>query len=131
MKYESEVAIILWDRDYKTLNEKLKERGLKTCDNLFKQIGTVTTPDESYICMYSPRIVWESRIEEIGVIKCFLRKYRHSFIRIGEDIDDIEESTESQDWRGVDGEFEVFIDVCRRTAFFEYIEGLDRFGIVA
>ncbi len=130
--YYSTVALVLWQPDFDDLRSLLNEQELKQPEDIFTKIGYLTTPDETYVCLYSRSIAWDTvNNKEINVISEMMRSLRHSFIRIGDEVGDVEESFESEDFRGVDEEFESgnLIGVNTQMVGLELFEGLEEFGI--
>ena len=132
MLYTSMVALVLWEHDFNDLESLLAEQKLKPAKEIFGKIGRFKTPDETYVCMYSDWMKWDpDNIPEIGVIKDMMRSLRHSFIRIGDEVGDVEVDCESEDYRGVDEEFDLgnLIDVNTSLVGLECFVGLEEFGI--
>ena len=116
MGYESKVAIVLQKEDYDELNEKfIKKFGERKCENdlpsFFDKIGEFTTPDNTYVCMFSYYTKWYESYDDVALIMDYLGDHRHTYLRIGENIDDGDVVWEPivDDDRGCDGEFEEFL----------------------
>ena len=86
MQY-SKVAIVLWEQDYDELKGKY-EPEFGSLDERFDEVGTFTTPDETYVCLYAdwgPWYDWGDITPEVSFIMDYVRSVRHSFIKIPED----------------------------------------------
>ena len=108
MGYASKVAFVLTKEDHEALMEKLN----KVDDYILKDFVTskMTTPDDVYVKTETPWCKWNYGREIVDITEDFLKEVRHSFIRIGEENGDIEVSRKSEDDRGVDEEFEYFLE---------------------
>ena len=107
MGYYSKVAIALNEDHWKQLVERVKKADLNN-DWLKRFVnnprGVMETPDEKYVLL-TTECKWCTLFPEIHLIESFLRRHRHSFIRIGESTDDIETDFMVEDDEGVDEEF--------------------------
>ena len=126
MGYRSTVALVLTKSDYEELEKKYTSGSIPEASSLmdvFDYKGEFSTPDETYVGLYADWIKWYTDYGEIAAVEDFIRDVRHSFVRVGEDLEDIEKDVNVSDENGVDEEFYDFLSVETR------IEGLEDFGI--
>jgi hypothetical protein len=118
MGYLSDVQIVLLKSDYTELINKLESKAdysyLYLAEIFKDSAKEMTTPDETYV-MFGTNLIggikWYISYPEIALVEDYLSKHRHSFIRIGEAMDDIEIDNKSEDEWGCDEEFEWFLEV--------------------
>ncbi len=99
MGYYSDVAIAVQKKDYFKLKQamsslisdtELKNKSLNLIEAAQKT--EIQIDKEKYVVLKWQSIKWYNDFEEISFIEKFLKKIpRHDFIRIGEEMDDIEE----------------------------------------
>ncbi len=126
MGYYSKVAVILWKPDYNELEEKYKEKIKQPLYNTFDEIKEFSTPDETYVLLFTDDIKWyenDENYKDIRLVMDFIKNIRHSYVRIGADKGDVVVDNKSWDNRGSDEEFEYFIDTDA------HITGLEVFGV--
>lgn len=116
MGYRSDVALCIKKEDYEELKEKLA--GLKWEETILDEASTIRFDNDAGIVLISWNCIkWRTIFEDVATIEKFLSKLYgedkpFSFIRIGEDYDDIEEMN---CW-GEDGVCDV-IHVCRTIEY--------------
>ena len=121
----SKVALVLWEPDYEELEARLRNNcDAQTCD-VFDEYGVFETPDEKYVCLYADYTKWNTWDDYTAesFVMSFIKDIRHSYIRVGESVDDIDIDFKTWDDRGSDEEFENFLSTDRS------IGGLCDFGI--
>lgn len=126
MGYYGKVAIVLWKPDYDEFAEKYREEIKRPLKSTFDEIKEFSTPDETYVLLYAESTKWyeyDEEFKDVRLVMDFIKNIRHSFVRIGEDRDDVVVENKCWDNRGSDEEFEYFIDTETR------ITGLDVFGL--
>lgn len=113
MGYRSDVTMVLWKPHFDELIKGLsaKEEWKYLADIFKRNAKEGTTPDETYVMTSVDCFKWYSEYDEIDFVERFLNKHRHSFIRIGETVEDIEIDNKSWDEWGSDEEFEWMLDV--------------------
>lgn len=124
MGYRSDVAIVLWKPDFDELVEKAKECNFPDfgwLQSMFDTAQTMTTPDEQYVMIYQDWVKWYSDYPEVRFIENFIANKRHSFIRLGEDHEDIVFDVRSTDDRGTDEEFDCFLYIRREIGFDSWV----------
>lgn len=99
MGYYSDVAIAVQKKDYLKLKQaisslcsaaELKNKSLNLIEAAKKK--EIQIDKEKYVVLKWQSIKWYNDFEEISFIEKFLKKIpHHDFIRIGEEMDDIEE----------------------------------------
>lgn len=99
MGYYSDVAIAVQKKDYFKLKQEisslfsdseLKNKSLNLIEAAQKT--EIQIDKEKYVVLKWQSIKWFNDFEEISFIEKFLKKIpHHDFIRIGEEMDDIEE----------------------------------------
>ena len=92
MGYYSDVAIAMQKKDYLTLKQAISS--LCSAADLIEAAKKkeIQIDKEKYVVLKWQSIKWYNDFEEISFIEKFLKKIpHHDFIRIGEEMDDIEE----------------------------------------
>lgn len=92
MGYYSDVAIAVQKKDYIKLKQAISS--LCSAADLIEaaQKTEIQIDKEKYVVLKWQSIKWYNDFEEISLIEKFLKKIpHHDFIRIGEEMDDIEE----------------------------------------
>lgn len=92
MGYYSDVAIAVQKKDYIKLKQAISS--LCSAADLIEaaQKTEIQIDKEKYVVLKWQSIKWYNDFEEISFIEKFLKKIpHHDFIRIGEEMDDIEE----------------------------------------
>ena len=101
MWLSEQAAVAMWQPDYEELKENFADFFL-SCDKKKK----VETPDETYVVLYWDYI--DSAHHDLQLLKACLKKRRHAILEIREDGEIIGD-TETDDWRGCDGEFDEIL----------------------
>ena len=99
MGYRSEVGLALLEEDYNKLL-KLAEPFIKLYGEnaiLSDKPSYFTRDGEKYIYFHWDAIKWYLTYDEVRLITDFLKDHPHSFLRIGEDYDDIEYDVKDDD----------------------------------
>lgn len=92
MGYRSEVGLALLENDY---NELIKLA--KPLLEIYGDCAILSVEPKhydrgygnKYVYLYWSSIKWYQNFEEVDLVEDFIKTHPHSFLRIGEDIDDV------------------------------------------
>ena len=95
MGYVSNVGIALYERDY----ERMKSAAIKTNnENIIKFVNSFTEHTGNEPDVIQLEMSWTKWYEhdfvEVGFVKNFLEDVPHRFLRIGEELEDMEENSQ-------------------------------------
>lgn len=92
MGYRSEVSIVLLEEDYNKLLDEAKPLLEQDpyCVLHREPVRRFKWGSENYIHLYWGAVKWYQGMDDIDFVERFLRDHEHSYIRIGEDSEDIE-----------------------------------------
>lgn len=113
MGYESKVTIVLRKTDCDEMAEKLLNTCNRKLTDVFKRAGVFETSDETYICLQTDWVKWyedDEYFPDVNLIMNYIKDVRHSYIRYGENYEDIEFDFKDEDKEGTDGEFRYLIE---------------------
>lgn len=91
MGYRSEVAVVLYESDYKKLlklADPLKGKG--NLNFLEKEPKSCTVDGKTYVLLHEDGIKWNSMYAAVNLVEDFIVDKPHAFVRIGQDADDVE-----------------------------------------
>ena len=93
MGYRSEVGIALYTKDYKTMIKRAKElKKNKEPYELIKNADKYSADNRKITILYFSDVRWYTDFKEVQWIENFIKKVQSVFIRIGEELDDNEET---------------------------------------
>lgn len=93
MGYRSEVGIALYTKDYKTMLKRVKElKKNKESYELIKNANRYSADNGKITILYFSDVKWYADFKEVQWIENFIKKVQSVFIRIGEELDDNEET---------------------------------------
>ena len=93
MGYRSEVGIALYTKDYKTMIKRAKElKKNKGPYELIKNADKYNADNRKITILYFSDVKWYTDFKEVQWIEHFIKKVQSVFIRIGEELDDNEET---------------------------------------
>lgn len=93
MGYRSEVGIALYTKDYKTMIKRAKElKKNKEPYELIKNADKYSADNGKITMLYFSDVKWYTDFKEVQWIENFIKKVQSVFIRIGEELDDNEET---------------------------------------
>lgn len=93
MGYRSEVGIALYTKDYKTMLKRVKElKKNKESYELIKNADRYNADNGKITILYFSDVKWYADFKEVQWIENFIKKVQSVFIRIGEELDDNEET---------------------------------------
>ena len=93
MGYRSEVGIALYTKDYKTMIKRAKElKKNKEPYELIKNADKYNADNRKITILYFSDVKWYTDFKEVQWIENFIKKVQSVFIRIGEELDDNEET---------------------------------------
>lgn len=93
MGYRSEVGIALYTKDYKTMLKRVKElKKNKESYELIKNADRYSADNGKITILYFSDVKWYANFKEVQWIENFIKKVQSVFIRIGEELDDNEET---------------------------------------
>ena len=93
MGYRSEVGIALYTKDYKTMIKRAKElKKNKEPYELIKNADKYSADNRKITILYFSYVRWYTDFKEVQWIENFIKKVQSVFIRIGEELDDNEET---------------------------------------
>ena len=93
MGYRSEVGIALYTKDYKAMIKRAKElKKNKEPYELIKNADKYNADNRKITILYFSDVKWYTDFKEIQWIEHFIKKVQSVFIRIGEELDDNEET---------------------------------------
>ena len=93
MGYRSEVGIALYTKDYKTMLKRVKElKKNKEPYELIKNADKYSADNGKITILYFSDVKWYTDFKEVQWIENFIKKVQSVFIRIGEELDDNEET---------------------------------------
>lgn len=93
MGYRSEVGIALYTKDYKTMLKRVKElKKNKESYELIKNADRYSADNGKITILYFSDVKWYADFKEVQWIENFIKKVQSVFIRIGEELDDNEET---------------------------------------
>lgn len=93
MGYRSEVGIALYTKDYKTMIKRAKElKKNKEPYELIKNADKYSADNRKITILYFSDVKWYIDFKEVQWIENFIKKVQSVFIRIGEELDDNEET---------------------------------------
>lgn len=93
MGYRSEVGIALYTKDYKTMIKRAKElKKNKEPYELIKNADKYNADNRKITILYFSDVKWYTDFKEVQWIEHFIKKVQSVFIRIGEELDDNEET---------------------------------------
>lgn len=92
MGYRSEVGLALLEEDYNKLLELAKPLIERFGENtiLSDKPTRIEKYGEFYIYLHWDYLKWYQSFDEVDLIENFIKDHPHSFLRIGEDYDDIQ-----------------------------------------
>lgn len=101
MGYRSEVAIVLYKKDYEDLISRAKKEieyfGTGRCI-LDEPVKHFTRHDKEFVFLYYDRVKWYENFDEVQLVDEFLRVVDHAFVRIGEYPEDIQYGIKGDDF---------------------------------
>ena len=93
MGYRSEVGIALYTKDYKTMLKRVKElKKNKEPYELIKNADKYSADNGKITILYFSDVKWYTDFKEVQWVENFIKKVQSVFIRIGEELDDNEET---------------------------------------
>ena len=93
MGYRSEVGIALYTKDYKTMIKRAKElKKNKEPYELIKNADKYSADNGKITILYFSDVTWYADFKEVQWIENFIKKVQSVFIRVGEELDDNEET---------------------------------------
>ncbi|MBQ6519124.1 MAG: hypothetical protein IJI14_10410 [Anaerolineaceae bacterium] len=112
MGYRSEVAVVLYESDYKKLL-KLAEplKGKAHLDFLENEPKSCTVDGKTYVLLHEDGIKWNSMYAAVNLVEDFIVDKPHAFVRIGENVDDVE--VDYRFYEDIDYIFSELIYPCR------------------
>ena len=96
MGYESKVTIVLRKMDADEIAKNLLSTCNKKLTDVFSRIGTLKSPDETYVCLQTDWTKWYKYFPEVDLIINYIKDVRHSYIRCGEDCGDMDFSVKAK-----------------------------------
>ncbi len=118
MSYYSKIKIALTEYDYDKVqqgchkaldSDKYREQFKKLFQNRWEFVKD--NEDNVYIIIVNDSVQWDTSNPAVSYMADFLKKNRHSFIRVGEDVGDIEVDILNEDEDGVDVIFDEILSV--------------------
>ena len=99
MGYYSNVAITLYEEDFETLIRRAAEEATGALD-LIKYASLYKDDTHNTITMNWSSVKWYEGYGDVGFIMSFIRSgdTQYHFIRIGEEVGDVEEENNDEDW---------------------------------
>ena len=89
----SEVGIAIYTKDYKTMIKRAKElKKNKGPYELIKNADKYNADNRKITILYFSDVKWYTDFKEVQWIEHFIKKVQSVFIRIGEELDDNEET---------------------------------------
>ena len=112
MGYRSEVAVVLYESDYKKLLKlaaPLKGKG--NLNFLENEPKSCTVDGKTYVLLHENGIKWNSMYAAVNLVEDFIVDKPHAFVRIGENVDDVE--VDYRFYEDIDYIFSELISPCR------------------
>lgn len=93
MGYRSDVGIALYTKDFNTMIKRAKElKKNKEPYELIKNADKYSADNRKITILYFSDVKWYTDFKEVQWIENFIKKIQSVFIRIGEELDDNEET---------------------------------------
>ena len=117
MGYRSEVAIVIGEDDFNELKRNDKVRELLKCAEIIRYLNS----SQNIISIYWDWIKWYETYEDVNIIENFLdnlqeKEHSYHFVRVGEELEDIEERY----YEGENDELETwdYVGISRQVEFY-------------
>ena len=92
MGYRSDVGIALYTKDFNTMIKRVKALKDKSIYELINDADKYTADEDKVTILYFSDVKWYTDFKGVQWIEHFIKKVQSVFIRIGEELDDNEET---------------------------------------